>query len=149
MTAAHILVKIVIENMLFRQSAHFVEVQITFQIFFKRIRKEKEKAPAVDASENRQTGRTPRKWFRCESEDHLIENFPKPPKDYEKRWKQVSFYEKGNRACGNGKNNSNQKIYASMARMSGNDECTSECFGDSSQLTNWILDSGATCHMTP
>ena len=22
-------------------------------------------------------------------------------------------------------------------------------FGDSSQLTNWILDSGATCHMTP
>ena len=22
-------------------------------------------------------------------------------------------------------------------------------YGDSSQLTNWILDSGATCHMTP
>ena len=22
-------------------------------------------------------------------------------------------------------------------------------FGDISQLTNWILDSGATCHMTP
>ena len=33
--------------------------------------------------------------------------------------------------------------------MSGNDECTSENFGDSLQLTNWILGSGATCHMTP
>ena len=36
-----------------------------------------------------------------------------------------------------------------MACMSGNDECPSENYGDSSQLTNWILDSGATCHMTP
>ena len=36
-----------------------------------------------------------------------------------------------------------------MARMSINDECSSENYGDSSQLTNWILDSGATCHMTP
>ena len=36
-----------------------------------------------------------------------------------------------------------------MARMSGNYECRSGSFGDSSQLNNWILDSGATCHMTP
>ena len=36
-----------------------------------------------------------------------------------------------------------------MARMSGNDKCPSGNFGDSSQLINWILDSGATCHMTP
>ena len=36
-----------------------------------------------------------------------------------------------------------------MARMSNNDECPSGNFGDSSQLTNWILDSGAMCHMTP
>ena len=36
-----------------------------------------------------------------------------------------------------------------MPRMSGNDKCTSVNFGDSSELTNWILDSGATCHMTP
>ena len=42
-----------------------------------------------------------------------------------------------------------KKIYASMARMSGNDECPSANFGDSSQLTNWILDSRTTCHMTP
>ena len=35
-----------------------------------------------------------------------------------------------------------------MARMSSNDERSSEKYGDSSQLTNWILDSGETCHMT-
>ena len=35
-----------------------------------------------------------------------------------------------------------------MARMSVNDECPSGNFGDSSQSTNWILDYGATCHMT-
>ena len=54
-----------------------------------------------------------------------------------------------NRARDNGENNSDQNIYASMARMSGNDECSSGKFGDSSQLTNYILDSGATCHITP
>ena len=36
-----------------------------------------------------------------------------------------------------------------MERMSGNEKCPSGHFGDSSQLTNWILDSVATCHMTP
>ena len=36
-----------------------------------------------------------------------------------------------------------------MTRMSGNDESTSRYFGDSSQLTNWVLDSGEMCHMTP
>ena len=33
-----------------------------------------------------------------------------------------------------------------MARMYSNDGSSSRDFG---QLTNWILDSGATCHMTP
>ena len=33
--------------------------------------------------------------------------------------------------------------------MSVNEEYLSGNYGDSSQLTNWILDSGATCHMTP
>ena len=33
--------------------------------------------------------------------------------------------------------------------MSYNDECPSGNFGDSSQLTNCILDYGAMCHMTP
>ena len=36
-----------------------------------------------------------------------------------------------------------------MEQMSGNDEFTSENFGESLQLTNQILDSGATCHVTP
>ena len=36
-----------------------------------------------------------------------------------------------------------------MARMFGNDECPSGNLGDSLHLTNWILDYGAPCHMTP
>ena len=36
-----------------------------------------------------------------------------------------------------------------MARMSNNDEFPSENSGDSSQLTNWFLDSGSMCQMTP
>ena len=36
-----------------------------------------------------------------------------------------------------------------MARINSNVESTGIYFGDSSQLTNWILDSGATFHMTP
>ena len=79
----------------------------------------------------------------------MIAKCPKPPKDNEKRRNQVRFNEKGNRACDNGKNSDDHKIYASIARMSINDEQKSEKYGDSSQLTNWILDSGATCHMTP
>ena len=91
---------------------------------------------------------TPRKCFRCGSEDHMIKKYPKPPKDNEKRLKQVRFNEMCNHACDNGKNNSDQKIYASMVRMSSNDKFSSENYGDSSQLTNLILDSVATCHTT-
>ena len=36
-----------------------------------------------------------------------------------------------------------------MERMYDNDDCHGRNFGDSFQLTNWILDSGATCQMTP
>ena len=79
----------------------------------------------------------------------MIAKCPKPPKDNEKRRNQVRFNEKCNRACNNGKNDDDHKIYASMAQISINDERKSEKYGDSSQLTNWILDSGATCHMTP
>ena len=42
-----------------------------------------------------------------------------------------------------------QKIHLSMARMSSNAERPRRYFGDSSQLTNWIVDSGETCHITP
>ena len=150
MTAAQVLVR----N---SEIAHAVQTKCTVcgginhsaGICFKRIRKEEEKTRAVDALENRQTERRPWKCIRCGSEDHLIIKCPKPPKDNKKRRKQVCFTEKGNCACDNGENNSDKKIYAFMARMFVNDECPNEKFGDSSQLTNWILDYGATCHMTP
>ena len=35
-----------------------------------------------------------------------------------------------------------------MARMSNDDVRKNKDYSNSSQLTNWILDSGATCHMT-
>ena len=84
------------------------------------------------AQDYRRTERTSKKCFICGSEDNLIEIFPKAPKENEKRRKQVHFNEKGNRACDNGKNDSKQEIYASMARMSGNDEFSSGSFGNSS-----------------
>ena len=66
----------------------------------------------------------------------MIEKLPKPPKDNEKRRKKVRLNEKGNRTCNKGEDKSDQNIYASMARMYGNDEFLSEHFGDSSQLIN-------------
>ena len=36
-----------------------------------------------------------------------------------------------------------------MVCMSGNDESSCRYFGDSSKLTNWSLDWGATFYMTP
>ena len=95
-------------------------------------KKGKEKSRAVDVLDNRRTERTPQKCFRCESEYHMTAKCPKQQKDNKKPQKKVRLNEKGNRACNNGKNNSDQKIYASMAHMSGNDECPSETFGDSS-----------------
>ena len=79
----------------------------------------------------------------------MIAKCPKSPKDDEKRRNQVRFNENGNRAHDNGENKNDHKIYAAMAQISSNDERKSEKYGDSSQLTISILDSGATCHMTP
>ena len=56
--------------------------------------------------------RTPQKCFRCGSEDHMIAKCPE----------QVFFNEKGNCACDHGKNNSDCKIYASMAQIYSNEE---------------------------
>ena len=36
-----------------------------------------------------------------------------------------------------------------MEHMSTNEEVTRRNYGGRSQLANWILESGATCHMTP
>ena len=131
------------------QSAHFVDLIIMLRKFFKRIIKEREKASAVDVSSNRNSERPPRKCYRCGSEDHMIAKCPKPPKDNDKQRKQVHFNEKVNRACDNGENNDDHKIYASMARMSSDDKRKSVKYGDSLQLNNCILRLGATCHMTP
>ena len=99
------------------------------------------------------TERTPRKCFRTGSEYNLIAKCTKPHKDNEKRRNQFRFNERGNHASQkeseNGDNENDQKIQASMARMSVNDKSSSIYFSDSLQLTNLILDSGATCHMTP
>ena len=129
--------------------AHYVMIKCTFcglnnhsaEKCFKRIRQEKEKARAVDVSSNRNLNCPPWKCFRCGYEDHIIAKCPKPPRDNEKRRKQVRFNERGNRTCDNSKDNDDHKIYASMAQMSSDDERKSVKYGDSSQLTNWILDS--------
>ena len=69
----------------YNERAHAVQSECTFcggvdqsaEQYFKRIRKEKEKSGAVDVSSNRQIERTPRKCFRCGSEDHMMEKCPK------------------------------------------------------------------------
>ena len=102
------------------ERAHDVQTECTFcgdvnnyaEQCFKRIIKEKEKARAVDVSSNRQMECTPRKCFRCVSEDHMIA----------KDLNQVFLNEKGHYACDHGKNNSDCEIYASMARISRNDK---------------------------
>ena len=61
----------------------------------------------------------------------------------------MPFNEKVNNVCNNGEDKNVHKVYVSMSRMSSNDERKSVKYGDSSQLTNCILDSRATFHMTP
>ena len=75
------------------ERAHSVQAKCTFfggnnhfaEKCFKKIRKEKEKARAVDVSSNRFSERPHRKCFRCGSKYHIIAKCPKPPKDNEKR----------------------------------------------------------------
>ena len=105
------------------ERAHSVQKKCTFcggnnhsaEKCFKRIRKEKEKARAVDVSSNIHTERPPWKCFRCGSEDHMIAKCPKPPKDNEKRRRQVRYNENFHCACNNIEKNDDHKIYASMA----------------------------------
>ena len=49
--------------------------------YFKKIRKNEEKCRAAGDSDKWRTERTPRKCFRCGSEDNIIDKFPKTPKD--------------------------------------------------------------------
>ena len=104
------------------------------------MRKEKKKACAVDVSDNRHTERTPLKCFRCVSEDHLIAECLKPPKNNKKWRRQVHFNEKVNRARDNSKNNSDQNIYVSISYLQTdylNLESSSGC-GRNSERENTI-----------
>ena len=111
---------------------------------FKKIRKEKDKARSAGTSSNKNSDRPARKCFRCGSEDRIIAKCPKPPKDSEKRRKSGKSKEKVNCACDNSDDDNDLKVYASMARMSSDDKRESKDYGDSSQLTNWIFNSGST-----
>ena len=116
----------------------------------KKIRKEKGKSRVAGDSDKIPIERTTRKCFRCGSEDRLISICLKS--NNKKGQKQVHFSERGNRTS--------QKefkklimtmiknIYTYIYHMSDNKESPVRHFGDSSQLTNWILDSGTMCHMT-
>ena len=79
----------------------------------------------------------------------LLKKFPSHQKIIRDGKVKYVFNEKVHSAWDNGKNNYDHKIYASMARMYSNDKCSSKKYGDSSQLTYWILYSGSTCQMTP
>ena len=84
-----------------------------------------------DVSCNWNSERPHWKCLGCGSEYNMISKCPQPPKDNKTRRKQVHLNEKGNRACDNGKNKYDHKIYASMARMSSDDERKSVKYGDS------------------
>ena len=75
----------------------------------------------------------------------MIAKCPKPPKDSEKRRKSEKYKEKGNRACDNSNDDDELKVYASMAQMSNDDKREDKDYGDSLQLTNWVLESGVMC----
>ena len=92
------MVKIARDQILSRQSEIILEVPIIIYLKTKRIRKEKEKDRVAGVSDNKRTECTPRKCFRCGSEDPLIAKFPKPPKYNEKWQKQIRFSERCNHA---------------------------------------------------
>ena len=78
----------------------------------------------------------------------MIAKYPKPSKESEKRHKSEKYKENVNRACDNSDDENGLKVYyTSMEKMSTDDKRENKDYGDSSQLTNWILDSGATCHI--
>ena len=95
--------------------------------------------------------------FICGLEDHIFANFPKPDTlDNKFHWKtekpkNCSYRStKIDKAPENGTDQSkSQKMNASMTYISSNVESPRGYFVDSSQPTNWILDSGTTCHMKP
>ena len=79
----------------------------------------------------------------------LSQNVPSHLKTVRKDTSLEKTKEKGNSAKDNSDDDDELKVYAYMERMSNDDVRENKDYGNSSQLTNWILNSGATCHMTP
>ena len=131
--------------------------------FFKQQKKEKgyKKPPfnPHNSNNNRNecNGRKPNTCFRCGSEDYFIKIFPKPDtSDNKVHWNTEKLKTCAYRLTKIDKTSENitdesesQKIYTSMARMYSNEESHRINYRDSSQLNNWILDSGDTCNMIP
>ena len=77
------------------EKANYIQTKFTYwglnnhyvEIFYKNIKKEKEKARSAGTSSNKNSDRPAQKCLRCGSEDHMIAKCPKPPKDSEKRHK--------------------------------------------------------------
>ena len=140
---------IIREQILLRPNASFVEALIILQ------KKVSKGLKRIKKNLARMVIRTTNglnihlEFFICAPVDHLVDKCMKPPKDNKKRRKKVLFNRASQKESENGDNNNNQKVYSYLARMSGNYKSSRRDFGDSSQLTNWSLDSGATCHMTP
>ena len=124
------------ENIVHKKCTFYGVANHSAEKCFKIIRKDKGKACAAGYLDNIRTERTPQKCSRCVSEDHLIAKCTKPPKENEKQRKQVCFNEKYNRSCDNGKNNNDQKIYASMKFTYDDNKFPSRDFGEILQLTN-------------
>ena len=89
-------------------------------------RQDKEKACWAGDSDRQKKDIPHHKDLRCVSEDNLIANFLKSPKDNNKRRKKVCFNERVNRESEkeseDGDDGKDKEMYAYMSRMFGNDE---------------------------
>ena len=130
---------------------------------FKKQRKYKDhkKSPfSPRNSNNKRTehnGLKPNMFFRCGLEDSFIVKFPKLDTSEKKLFwctknhkTRAYILTKIYKTSYNSKYKSeSQEINVCMEHISYNAETPRRYFGDSLQITNWILDSGATCHMIP
>ena len=93
--------------------------------------------------DNERTERTRCKFLRSRSEHQKIVEFPGRPKENEKGRKQVHSSERGFFALqknhNKSKNNNYQKIYASMAHISDNEECSCRDIGESLQPIGFYI----------
>ena len=95
--------------------------------------------------------------FRCGSEDHFVAKCPRlETSDKKLHWNTEQPKTRAYKSKKIDKTSEKsidesepQKIQTSLEHMYTNEEIRRRDFGDILQLTNWILDSGVTCHITP